>query len=227
MAKKICALLLSVILVFSLTACSLVDKIKNDKKSTEESINKETTTQEQLGEINPVETSLETPAKIGDWIETQKYSSVDSTYHTAYYRITKILRYNDEVQKKISEYNSSEHTTYFSTIDNGDIEYCMLEYEVYFPEDFPAESEGIASASIDFNITTSSGDIVQVGDKQYTNLNRVFDITQDPEVDELHAGSLFTGGVAVFSMVKDYSDYIIKSYYLSNNQIIYSFIKGK
>lgn len=230
MAKKILLFAMSILLIYSLTACSLLDKFKNKEQTISESdLTKENGTEsdEQENTKTPVVTSLESPAKIGEWIETLRYSSIDGAYHKAYFRIKDILRNNDEVKEILEEYNSAEHNTYFKDIEDKDIEYCIIKYELYFPEDFPTESFGIGSVNIDFSVTTSDGDDIQVEEKKYTNLNCVFDITTAPELDKINAGQTFKDGMAVFSMVKDYDDYILKSYYFNGGQLIYSFVKGK
>lgn len=230
MTKKIILFALSILLIYSLTACSLINKVINKEETvseSESSMENESESEEQEGTKTPVLTSLDSPGKIGDWIETMRYSSVDSAYHKAYYRIKDIIRDNDKVKKVLDEYNSSEHNTYFKEIEDKDIEYCLIKYEVYFPEDFPVESVGIGTVNVDFGITSSEGKEIQVGDKKYTNLNCVFDITKEPEINSILAGDTFKEGVAVFSMVKGYDDYIIKSYFFNGGSLVYSFIKGK
>ena len=94
------------------------------------------------GNIKTVETTIDSPAKLGDWVETKRYSAEDSQYHTVYYRITDIVR---GAQDEVDAYNASDSFVKLENLDNDDLEYCMLTYEVYFPEDFPQADYGILS----------------------------------------------------------------------------------
>lgn len=233
MTKKIILLIiLASFLIYSLTACSLLDKMKNKEQRLSESDvaqenETETDSEGENGTITPVETSLESPAKVGEWMQTLRYSTVDGAYHIAYFRIKEIVRDKDKVQKVIDEYNDMDHNTYFDDIEDKDLEYCLIKYELYFPEDFPAENYGINSANIDFSITTTNGNDIVVGDKKYTNLNCVYDVSKPPEANTLNPGQTYKDGRAIFCMVKDFKDYLLKSYYLNGGQLVYSYIKGK
>lgn len=80
------------------------------------------------------------------------------------------------------------------------LEYCMLTYEVYFPSDFPQEEAGIMDTGLSFYVENPNG----------------FNYF---EADE---------GKAVFAMVKDGSDYIFETSYMTQTgEIGRSYIAGK
>lgn len=177
--------------------------------------------------INPVTTSLEAPANIGDWLETKRYSSKDDSLHTVYFRITDIIRYNDEVQAILDAYNDEGHLFVFNPIEDQDIEYCLFKYEVYFPEDFPQHEWGITNVKLSFMIDTVDGAGISANGKTYIGLSLMTDISKRLDLNELYSGQTFKDGMGVFAMVKGYSDYLVKSYYYEDNQKFSSYIKGK
>ena len=103
-------------------------------------------------DINPVTSSKEAPAKIGDWQETKRYSTVDSKEHTIYYRIRDIVRYNDEVQSALDAWNDADHLMVFDPLESDDLEYCLIKYEAYYPEDFPQHEWGITNVDVGFQL---------------------------------------------------------------------------
>lgn len=96
--------------------------------------------------IEPSETSEENLAPIGQWIKTTRYCATDKIYHTIYTRITKVVSKSEDADyvNKAIELNNSVGSD-FSKIDESelkipdDCELCVMEYEVYVPEDFPSD----------------------------------------------------------------------------------------
>lgn len=163
--------------------------------------------------ITPVEATLESPAKIGEWVKTMKQSSADYQYHTVYYRVTGVERDEAKVLAAVEEADTLFEP---ETLDEH-LEYCMLTYEVYFPEDYPQKEGGIIDTDISFYIENPDGFNCLEADggsfQFYTG--GVCDITEWPEVYELNAGEVFTEGKAVFSMIKDVSDYVLETSYMT------------
>ena len=177
------------------------------------------------GDIKPVETTIDSPAKLGDWVETKRYSAEDSQYHTVYYRITDIVR---GAQDEVDAYNASDSFVKLENLDNDDLEYCMLTYEVYFPEDFPQADYGITSVDMDFGIENPDGGGIEKDGVAYIGLSSVWDISEAPEINEFYAGDTFTEGKAIFAMVKDVSGYVVESSYPDeNDEMVYSYVEGK
>lgn len=201
------------------------EEAKPAEEETEEA--EEETTQEAVpaGDIKPVETTIDSPAKLGDWVETKRYSAEDSQYHTVYYRITDIVR---GAQDEVDAYNASDSFVKLENLDNDDLEYCMLTYEVYFPEDFPQADYGITSVDMDFGIENPDGGGIEKDGVAYIGLSSVWDISEAPEINEFYAGDTFTEGKAIFAMVKDVSGYVVESSYPDeNDEMVYSYVEGK
>lgn len=201
------------------------EEAKPAEEETEEA--EEETTQEAVpaGDIKPVETTIDSPAKLGDWVETKRYSAEDSQYHTVYYRITDIVR---GAQDEVDAYNASDSFVKLENLDNDELEYCMLTYEVYFPEDFPQADYGITSVDMDFGIENPDGGGIEKDGVAYIGLSSVWDISEAPEINEFYAGDTFTEGKAIFAMVKDVSGYVVESSYPDeNDEMVYSYVEGK
>ena len=212
------------------------EKDPNNNLATTEPIETESTNTESTNtnsnnkpeDINPVASSKESPAKIGDWLETKKYSAVDKEYHTVYYRITDIIRYNDEVQSELDAWNNSGSIRVFEPLENDVLEYCLIKYETYFPEEFPQQDWGITSTDIRFSITSPTGGGIKANGKAYIGLSSVYDISRNIEINEFYAGETFKDGKAVFAMVKGVSDYVIEtSYRPDDGETEYNYVEGK
>lgn len=154
--------------------------------------------------ITPVEASLEKPAKIGEWVEAKKRSTKDKDYHTVYFRITGIIA-GDEAAEIVDEYNSENAFVTVSDLEKDDLEYRVVTYEAYFPEDFPQSDFGISDVSLNLNLCNlkDSGPIAG-----YIGLSTTWDISDKP--DTFHAGETFKGGSAVFAMAKENPEYLFK-----------------
>ena len=142
----------------------------------------------------------------------------------------------DSDNKCISPADTSDSHVYLEThgdfrmreLDNDDLEYCMLTYEVYFPEDFPQADYGITSVDMDFGIENPDGGGIEKDGVAYIGLSSVWDISEAPEINEFYAGDTFTEGKAIFAMVKDVSGYVVESSYPDeNDEMVYSYVEGK
>ena len=201
------------------------EEAKPAEEETEEAEEKTTQEAAPAGDIKPVETTIDSPAKLGDWVETKRYSAEDSQYHTVYYRITDIVR---GAQDEVDAYNASDSFVKLENLDNDELEYCMLTYEVYFPEDFPQADYGITSVDMDFGIENPDGGGIEKDGVAYIGLSSVWDISEAPEINEFYAGDTFTEGKAIFAMVKDVSGYVVESSYPDeNDEMVYSYVEGK
>ncbi|HZK34454.1 MAG TPA: hypothetical protein VFD33_04010 [Bacillota bacterium] len=179
-------------------------------------------------DISPVASSKEAPAKIGDWLETMRYSAVGREDHTVYYRITNIIRYNDQVQTALDAWNDADHLRVFDPLEADELEYCMIEYEVYYPEDFPQEDWGISSVDIGFSVVSPTGGGIEANGMAYIGLSSVYDISDKPEINEFYAGQTFTDGRAVFIMVEDVADYVVEtSYFPDDSERVSTYVEGK
>ncbi|NMB30406.1 MAG: hypothetical protein GX988_03050 [Clostridiales bacterium] len=202
------------------------DQEDDDKDEDDET--KDNKDQTSSGDITPVKSSMESPAKVGDWLETMRYAVADSSDHIVYYRITEIIRYNDEVQAKIDEYNDDNHLFRFDPLERDDLEYCLFKYEVYFPEDFPSNDIGILSADLSFSVRSSEGSNIRANGVSYIGISQTYNMGASPDAKELFAGDTFTGGEQLFVMVKDVDEYNIENKYTDDNgEEVVNYIKGE
>ena len=170
-----------------------------------------TTTKPSDGAITHTESSLESPAKLGDWHRTTRYSPTSGDYEECYYRVIEIQR-GDTAAKFVDDYNNSDKYSYFEKIEDDDLEYCVIKYEMYFPEDFPAESWGISTADIDFDIKPVDSEYSSfvVDGVSYIGLGYVYDASEYIDNGELMPGDTWTG-YGVFGMHKEVDEWIISN----------------
>ena len=224
--KKVCIVIAVLLLCLGLTGCITVNvQEKNSAAAPAPSETAAPVTQAAApAEITPVQTAIDAPAKIGEWVETKRYSAEDSGYHTVYYRVTNVAR-GDEAKKAVDAYNAEDHAVVIGEVE-GELEYGLIEYEVYFPEDFPQADYGITSIDINFSVTSPDGGGIKANGMSYIGLSSVWDISKAPEINEFYAGQTFTEGKAVFAMVKGVTDYVFEvSYYLDDEEYV-SYVEG-
>ncbi len=179
-------------------------------------------------DLEPVPATIERPAGLGEWVETKRYSAQDSACHTVYVRITAVERGSETVQAEIDAYNAAGHVVSFEALEDDALEYGLMRYEVYFPDDFPQADWGITTVDLTFSITTREGGGIQdQNGTAYIGLSTVYDISENPDIDSFYAGSTFTGGKAVFAMVKGVDDYLFETYYAENDQIHSAYFAGQ
>lgn len=162
-------------------------------------------------DITPTEAALEKPAQIGEWVEAKKRSVQDKNYHTVYFRLTGVIA-GEEAKKIVDEYNAAGNVVKVSDLEKEDLEYRVVTYEVYFPEDFPQADYGISDVGLNLNLCNLKDSGAIAG---YIGLSTVWDISDKP--DTFHAGETFKEGRAVFAMVKGSSEYLFKYGYKDEN----------
>ena len=171
--------------------------------------------------IEPSETSEENLAPIGQWIKTTRYCATDKIYHTIYTRITKVVSKSEDADyvNKAIELNNSVGSD-FSKIDESelkipdDCELCVMEYEVYVPEDFPSDDWGIISPDVNYSASNKGGGGVPSADgaSTYIGMGGTTELLTQKK-NEYFVGNTYKY-VNLFLMVKGYKDYkfIFSSY---------------
>lgn len=125
-------------------------------------------------------TSLEAPGKVGEWQEAMRLSTVDNQMHPIYFRITKVVLDKTEMEAKIEKFNETAEEIINPLADDF-INYGYLEYEVFFPEDFPTSEAGIEQYGLNFKVTDFDGEIIQHEGVTYAGVQDTRDITASPE----------------------------------------------
>lgn len=165
--------------------------------------------------IQDTDTSDENAADINQWVKTTLYSATDKTYHTVYVRITKVTTSTDD-QKYVDdaiELNNSLSSEY-GQIDvaelkvPSDAELCILDYEVYVPEDFPTNEWGIIAPNISFGASNIGGGGIPSADgaSTYIGMGSTMGMEIEEETD-YKVGNTYAFR-SLFMMVKGYKDYV-------------------
>lgn len=186
--------------------------------------------------IDPVTATSDMPANVGDWIETKRYSSQDDTYHTIYFCITEIIRDDERTQPVLLAYNQKRHIKKFKKLKEDNLQYCIIKYRVFFPEDFPESEHGIRDADLIFDVvkprSTSSADMIEetteftIDNSEYTSLSNVFDITSKPSKGKFHPGDIYTYGTAVFVLDRNEHNYLLTHTYHIDQNPVTNYILG-
>lgn len=179
------------------------------------------------GDLRPVEATLENPAKIGEWVKvTHSYlDENDQTgVHTAYCRIIGVER-GEAGQQAVDKYNEEHKYAGISDLDDPDLEYCLLTYEVFFPESFPMGKIGTTTPEQRFSPTGTDGRSVTANGVIYI-LPSAVDVSDKVEVYTVFPGDVWQGK-AVFPMVKGFGDYLFATGYKENDEHFYAYITGQ
>lgn len=237
--KKRISFILVCLMIFILSACG---RTKTEETLRQKSTNttnvskkgkKESPDDEEKESPDPsaltVAASIASPANMGDWVETKRYSRADHDYHTVYLRITDIIKDPSAVDSVIQTYNQDDHVEKFQQPGQDDLEYRIIKYEVMFPENFPQTESGITFADMSFHIRTISGeDYISIdGNESSSNLSAVYDISHIPDNAKLTPGDTFSDGTALFVMQKDSDSYLIENTYYINQQAFSCYFLGK
>lgn len=167
------------------------------------------------------ETTVTEPAAFGQWIKSTRYSATSHQYETVYWRAIGIT---DDCQGDIDRYNNENHLYTFEQLENDDLKYLIVMYEVYYPEEFPAEDWGITSADISLSIKNPEGGGFTYKGVTYIGLSSAYDISLDQEI---HPGDVFSGK-ALFVMVNDDVDYLFEySHNNENDEFVYDYSASK
>lgn len=163
---------------------------------------------------------------VGTWIDSQKIAEKDNILHPMKYRIDAITRDQGIVAAAISAYNLSGTGNLIGQLQDDNLEFCMVEYSATYPKDFPHSSFGITDVAIPFEIVSLTGGTIQVEDTVYQNLASTWEIGDQPQGYDFHAGDTYAGKI-IFIMVKGYSDYLIHEIKADSPEEEQVYIKGE
>lgn len=154
--KKIIVVLLTFVLVLCFASCGIGEntaKIDKVKEVTDKSVFENA--------INAADAKKENPAELNKWVKITDYSGKDQTYHNIYLRVTKVTTETDDnkyVEDAVKLHNSFSDKNKQINIKNPKLsdegEWCVMDYEVYIPDDFPAYDGKITEPNISFDVTS-------------------------------------------------------------------------
>lgn len=165
--------------------------------------------------IQDTDTSDENAADINQWVKTTLYSATDDTYHSVYVRVTKVTTSTDD-QKYVDDaiaLNNSLSSDY-GQIDvaelkvPSDAELCVLDYEVYVPEDFPTEDWGIIAPDITFGAVSIGGGGIPTADGSSTYIGMGSTMNMEIEEERDYTVGNTYAFRSLYMMVKGYKDYV-------------------
>lgn len=233
--KKVLAMLLTLMLAFSLTACggdTQEEEPAETEETTAEPEEEETQEEEEEPEesepagtgeadissaVDSTTTTDTEPVPLGQWTNIADYATEDEAYHTVYVRVNQVTTSTDDAEYVQSAVNlHNESSSDFMQIDLAsveipdDVEWCVLDYEVYVPAEFPGPEYGITEPSMDFSETNVGGGGFPAGDgSTYIGLgtnNTDLATVADPSYQPGNTYSFRT----LFTMVKGYQDYVFE-----------------
>lgn len=145
---------------------------------------------------------------VGTWIDSEKIAEKDNKLHPMKYRIDSITRDQAIVTAAITDYNLSGTGNMIGQLQNDTLEFCMVEYSAKYPKNFPHKVFGITDVAIPFEIVSLTGGAIQVEDTIYQNLATTWEIGEQPQGYDFHAGETYHGKI-IYIMVKGYSEYLL------------------
>ncbi len=196
---------------------------KPQDNSSEDVKEPDTTTSEQAdadisSALDASTTTDTTPISFGQWAKTARYATEDKTYHTVYVRVTKVTTSSDDaeyVQSAIDLHNTNSYD--FSQIDvdsiqlPADVELCVLDYEVFVPEEFPGPDYGIVEPNMQFSQKNIGGGGIPSADGTSTYIGMGSN-SKDlaTEKDPTYQPGNTYAFRSLFTMVKGYTDYVLE-----------------
>ena len=165
-------------------------------------------------------TEIEDPAHAGDWVKTKRYNAVSREYETVFWRIAEI---SFDCQEDVDEYNSRDYHFYeLEPLESDDLSYVKVTYQVYFPEEFSADTWGISAPTMSFTTINPAGGGIRYKGMSYIGLGTMVNI--DNSEEHIQPGGIYTGK-CVYVMVNDPSiEYVFDYYYSEGDGLIHSYI---
>lgn len=147
------------------------EEAEEDSEDDEEDVETDASASEptESGEVSDAYTADQTsetePVPLGEWGQITSYSTEDDQYHTTYHRITQITSESEDpdyIQSAFDEHNDlAEHDfqeVYPEDVDlPADVEWLVVDYEIYYPEDFPTGDYGITENGVSLSAKNPEG----------------------------------------------------------------------
>lgn len=168
--------------------------------------------------VDASQTTDDSPVPFGQWGRLAIYSTEDDAYHDVYVRIKSVQTQSDDadaIDAAVAENNSLGYD--FQQIDLAgtnlpdDVDACLLTYEVYVPEDFPASENGLPDPSLMFGESNIGGGGIPAPDgTTYIGLgsNNTELLTAENNSDTVFEPGGTYEFKDLYTMVKGYKDYV-------------------
>ncbi len=167
---------------------------------------------------NKEEGAKEVPSeKTGKWLKIKKKAEADGKKHDVEFRVKSIITDEKKVKKEIDAFNvSGTNERIDLDIGNENLQYCVANYEVKFPDSFPDQDFGLTDVTVDFKITAPDGsEEIRNDGTVYPNLTDTKQIGSIPQGYDFYSGQTYKGKI-VYAMVKGCKEYRLKAgkYYI-------------
>lgn len=164
--------------------------------------------------------TVENAALQGEWVKTKRENKASEKLETIYWRV---VSHSTDSKDAIKEYNEDDsHIREFEELENKNLTYYILDYEVYYPEDYTERDSGILSYSIPLNATNPDGNSYEVDGVQYVGLGACHDLEIVPE-EQLRAGQVYRGR-AIYAMLVPEPRYYFDYSYVDGEKTVHSYI---
>lgn len=225
--KKIVFIILICIAISMTTSCAFQKESADRNTGTSSSKSKNRKKTEETLSVSQQATlsTPKSPAAIGQWVETKRYSSLTQRYHTVYLRIVEIVDDSAFIASALQTYNAQSKSGSFPLQLSDGLSYRLIKYEVMFPADFPEDKDGIPCVSMRFFIRDLNGNDYITDQNPPRDLAFTYDISQ--QGTPVSAGDTFSEGTTVFMLPADSSDYLIENNYYINQECFPCYFKGQ
>lgn len=170
------------------------------------------------GAVDASATSDTSPVPLGQWAKTARYATEDETYHTVYVRVNKVTTSTDDaayVEEAVALHNQCSYD--FAQLDLSavtlpdDVEFCVMDYEVYVPAEFPTAEYGIVEPSMSFSQSNIGGGGIPAADgtSVYIGLGSNTEDLATEADPSYQVGNVYAFR-NLFTMVKGYTDYVFE-----------------
>ena len=164
--------------------------------------------------------SPEDAALQGEWVKTKRVNKATEKLETIYWRV---VSHSTDSKDAIKEYNADEnHVREFEELENENLTYYILDYEVYYPKDYTERDSGILSYTLPLNAINPDGNSYEVDGVQYVGLGACHDLEIVPE-EQLRAGQIYQGK-AVYAMLVPEPRYYFDYSYVDGDETIHSYV---
>lgn len=207
MIKKILCALTTAVMTVSMVSCGKntaeIDYAKDvtDKSVFDSAVDGNTTTKDNGADMN-------------QWVKVSDYSGKDQQYHNVYLRVTKVTTETDnanyvedavKLNNKFANENNQINIKNPKLSDEG--EWCVMDYEIYIPDDFPAYDGKVTPTNYSFDVTdlgdSSDGasSIISFG------MGTQKDLLVAEEPEEVDVGKIYSYRF-LYAMAKGHKDYM-------------------
>jgi hypothetical protein len=147
----------------------------------------------------------ENPVPLGQWVYFQKENYASDKYEPYYLRVVGVSRDQAEVKAAIDAYRGIMDLSL--TADQArDIEYGIVEYEVYFAPDYTADKNGIMIPSLTWNATPIKTVMFETkGGMPYVGVGSEYEVdTHDSTFHPQHGDTVREK--SLFTVLKNYNE---------------------